>query len=163
MNFFLFLLDLFSRHTYLPTMRTNNEHLSPAKALVMQWRALWTMAYVFAKTMTLAQYRDPRRAAEKAEMLELWSRFAVFTLIGQIAALESSGVSRSKDDDLALSHLRGLVGALAMLCALAAKVKRECLGRAGSAEQCDHRYAPPNISARSCVNPSLQFNYFDTS
>ena len=87
-------------------MRTNSERLSPAKALLNQWCGLWAMAYLFAKTMTLAQYRDPRGAMEKAEMLGVWSRFALFTLIGQI-------------------------GALAMLRALAAKVKRECFERVG--------------------------------
>ena len=88
-------------------MRTNSEHIISRKsAAPIQWRALWAMAYVFAKTMTLAQYRDPRRAAEKAEMLEVWSRFALFTLIGQIAALEASGAPRFKEDDItALAHL----------------------------------------------------------
>ena len=107
-------------------MSTNSEQLSPAKALLVQWRALWAMAYVFAKTMTLAQYRDPRRAGEKAEMLEVWSRFALFTLIAQIAALQTKG----KEDAQDIERLRAIVGALAMLCALAAKVNRECFERA---------------------------------
>ena len=110
-------------------MRTKNEHISPAKALLVQWRALWVMAYVFAKTMTLAQYRDPRRAGEKAEMLEVWSRFALFTLIGQIAALEAHGAPQTSGDVRAHEHLRAMVGALAALCLLATKVKQDCIGR----------------------------------
>ncbi len=112
-------------------MRTNDELISPSKALLNQWCGLWAMAYLFAKTMTLAQYRDPRRAIEKAEMLGVWSRFALFTLIGQIGALESRSAPLSKQDKTSLAHCRAIVGALAMLCVLAAKVKRECFERVG--------------------------------
>ena len=111
-------------------MRTNSELLSPANRLLRHGRALWVLAYVFAKTMTLAQYRDRRAAHEKAEMLEMWSRFALFTFIGQIAAIETSGARLSKDDKICLAHCRAIVGALAMLCALAAKVRRESSGLA---------------------------------
>ena len=142
-------------------MRTYHEHISPAKALLIQWRVLWAMAYMFAKTMTLAQYRDPRRAGEKAEMLQVWSRLALFTLIGEIAALETRGVPCSKEDDFSLSHLRAIIGALAMLCALAAKVKRECAGRAEFAAQTARHYHDDNsVNAFESI---YEVRYLDSS
>ena len=112
-------------------MRTKHELLSPAKCLMMQWQALWAMAFAFGKAMTLAQKFDPRAAAENAEMLEVWSRFAVFTLIGQVAAIEANGAAETKEDTRALAHCRAIIGALAALCLLAAKVKRRCLQQLG--------------------------------
>ena len=120
-------------------MRTNSEQLSPAKTLLLHWRALWAMAYAFAKTMTLAERRDPRRAAEKAEMLEVWSRVALVTLLGQIAALEAGGHTQAQEDDTALAQCRAIVGALAMLCAVAAKVKCACLERTESVARAEPR------------------------
>ena len=110
-------------------MRTNCELLSPAKTLLLHWRALWAMSYAFAKTMTLVERSDPRRAAEKAEMLVVWSSFALVTLLGQIATLEASNHTRAQEADTALAQCRAIVGALAMLCALSVKVKRACLER----------------------------------
>ena len=110
-------------------MRTNSEHISPAQTLFLQWYALWETAFAFARTVSLAQYRDARRAGEKAEMLEVWARFALFSLLSQIAALKTNGSPNTKDDARYLAHLRAIVGALAMLCLLAAKVKRESAGR----------------------------------
>ena len=110
-------------------MRTKSEYISPAQTLFLQWYALWETAFAFARTVSLAQYRDARRAAEKAEMLEVWSRFALFSLLSQIAALETNGTPHAKDDTRYLAHLRAIVGALAMLCLLAAKMKRESAGR----------------------------------
>ena len=114
--------------------------------------------------MTLAQYRDPRAAAEKAEVLEVWSRFALFTLIGQIAAIESSDAQITREDKTSLAHCRAIVGALAMLCALSAKVKRQCLTaiksiglHALSYERSrDHSFAPS-------FQLGLDLGYFDSS
>lgn len=121
------------------------------------------MAVLFAKTMTLAEYRDPHRAAEKAEMLEVWARFALFTLIAQIAAIETGGANQTRDDQLCFAHLRDMVGALAMLCALAAKVKRECAGRMGFTESCTVYRLNTILAKHACVSDTQQFEYFDTS
>ncbi len=110
-------------------MRTKSEHISPAQTLFLQWYALWERAFAFARTVSLAQYRDARGAAEKAEMLEVWSRFALLSLLSQIAALETNGSPNTKDDARYLAHLRAIVGALALLCLLSAKIKRESAGR----------------------------------
>lgn len=122
-------------------MRTKSEHISQAQTLFLHWYALWETAFAFARTVSLAQYRDARRAAEKAEMLEVWSRFALLSLLSQIAAIETNGSPNTKDDARYLAHLRAIVGALAMLCALAAKVRLENAAR-------ERVFAMPSFSAR---------------
>ena len=140
-------------------MERRTTSLSPAKALLIQWRALWAVAYAIGKTMTLAQYRDPRRASDIAEMLEVWTRFAIFTLIGQIAVLDANCEEDAKD----ISHLRGIVGALAMLCALAGKVRWECAGRMGHASAETSRSPVPAIPMHATFLKSMcVFDYFDS-
>ena len=112
-------------------MQTQGTHLSPATTLFLQWLALWRTAMGFARRVALAKKFDPVRAAREAEQLEVWARFCLFTLIGQIASLEANGAALSKEDRKLLSHCRAIAGALAMLCLLAAKMKRDSAGRIG--------------------------------
>lgn len=110
-------------------MRTKSEHISPAHLLALQWFALWHAVSEFAYGVSLTKKFDPPRAAREAAKLEVWTRFALFSLIAEIAAIETGDTPLSLQDRTHLSHARGIVGALAMLCALAAKMKRGSLAR----------------------------------
>ena len=90
--------------------------------LSLCWRAIAAMAFVDARQLALFQKIDRARAAHLAELLEIWTRLAMFMLIAQVAALKPN----CKEDEIHISHLRGIIGTLAMLCAFAAKVKRQC-------------------------------------
>ena len=126
---FLRCLDLIPPLHYLSGMRTKAEQFSSTTVLLLRWWALWRIAEAFARGILRAKKFDPARAAEEAAQLEVWSRCALFTLLGEIAAIETSDTGLSKQDSKDLAHAKGIVGALAMLCALAAKVKRGCAVR----------------------------------
>jgi len=134
-------------------MRTNNEQLSSVAALFLRWWALWHIAMTLARGVAMTKKFDPARAAKEAAQLEVWTRCAIFALLGEIAALEAGEAPLSKQDKVHLFHARGTVGALAMLCALAAKMRRESLGAAGFAartlHEVDENQAPSAIIIRN--------------
>ena len=122
-----FFLDVEASTSYLSIMRTKSEQLSPLTRLLIQWLALWQAANACGRTMNMVAKFNPMRAAREAEQLELWSRFALFALLDQIAAL---GPPQTQEDAATSSRLYAIAGALAALNLLAAKVRRECAGRA---------------------------------
>jgi len=80
------------------------------------------------RQMSLENKRDPRAAVQTAEMLEVWLRFALFTLVGELAALQADGEDHWRHSD-EVQYLRQITAVLAALALLTAKIKREASGR----------------------------------
>ena len=113
-------------------MRTNNEHISPVKALLQSWRALGLRAVLHAREVSLCVKIDPARGVIKAEMLEVWLRFALLTLVGELARLNADGEDHAQYSD-EIQHLRQIAAALAGTLIIVARMKRQCLSQLGFA------------------------------
>jgi len=113
--------------------------------------------------MTLTEKFDPRRAVQQAEMLDVWLRLAMFTLLGELGALHASSKDKSEHAE-EIANLLPIAGAFAGLILLAAKVKRDCLARMSSVPCYDTRM--PNMLSQSLNSRALlgsDFVYYDTS
>lgn len=71
-----------------------------------------------------AQKINPRAGLHKAGMLELWLRFALFTLVRELGRLHKEGEDNAGHSD-ELKFLRQITGCFAALALLIAKMKRE--------------------------------------
>ena len=148
-------------------MRTNSEHISPAKALLIHWSRLCGAAFETARALLLASRCDPRRAAHEAALLETWTRLALFMLLGEIAAIQA-GSALTKDDQRALSECQVIVGALAGLCLLCAKVQRGCArrirtaGRAARLGGCLPAFVNGGYRLDSLAPPHFTLGFFDS-
>jgi len=111
-------------------MTQAREYISPVMALIIQWRALALMAVAMGRKMSLETKRDPRAAVQTAERLEVWLRFALFTLVGELAALHADGEDHWHHSE-EVQYLRQITGALAALALLTAKIKRGAVKRLG--------------------------------
>ena len=100
--------------------------LSPVKLLIVQWRALAKIVVALAREIALLEKFDPQRGALKAEMLEVWLRFALFNLVAQVAALHAEA---EDPDDPNIHYLHKIAVCLSMLLVIVGHLKRKCLAR----------------------------------
>jgi len=111
-------------------MTQNIASLSKVQSLILQWRALALMAVAMGRQMSLLNKVDPRGALQIAELLEVWLSFALFTLVGELAAMQADDDDHWQHSD-EVQYLRQITAALAALAMLTAKIKRQLLKRLG--------------------------------
>lgn len=146
-------------------MGTKSEQFSFLKVLVAQWRLIAKMALAHARDLSRVEMFDPQRAAFKAEMLEVWLRFILFTLVAQLGAM----IAETDDpDDPDLLYLHKIAVCLAMTLVLVGHLKRKCLRRPGFLCAVEARLSggAPALRMETCrVRTSLRIanNYFDSS
>lgn len=73
---------------------------SKTETLAAQWRAMLSMAVVLLRQITQLERTEPRKALEKAEMLEAWCLLALTQVSFQITAQEAGGMPRNFSEQL---------------------------------------------------------------
>ena len=96
--------------------------MSPLQSLAAQWKMLNLMAGAFAQRLVHRGIRNPQRAVQEAEALEVWCQSAGVMLFVQIQAQECAATS-SKEDRDALTHLRQMVYAVQALLFVLGRIK----------------------------------------
>ena len=95
--------------------------MSPLQRLAAQWKMLNLMAVALAQRLVQRGIRNPQRAVQEAEALEVWCQSAGVMLFVQIQAQECA--ASSKEDRAALTQLKQMVYAVQALLFVLSRIK----------------------------------------
>ena len=95
--------------------------MSPLQRLASQWKMLNLMAVALAQRLVQRGIRNPQRAVQEAEALEVWCQSAGVMLFVQIQAQECA--ASSKEDQAAPTQLKQMVYAVQALLFVLGRIK----------------------------------------
>ena len=131
--------------------------LSKLQTLSAKWRVLLHFTTNFAREILQIERCDPKRALQKAEQLELWTRTAMFQLSAEAAAAVDT--KSGKKDAHAYEHLGVIAFLLVIVLKIAIEIRQRLEKRTSFVKF--HTFA---AHTSPWVNtPSRPLPYIDTS